>query len=169
MTELQILLVVGLVIVLFLLWAWFTGRKAIVLKAMKIVEVVLHSSFGQEKLKEAIALVKVLIDVKFAKYPIIKSLVLWLLNDKVITKVIEQNIPVVNAETKPLVQGLIAQTIEQTVAKIPVKADSLIGLAENLKVEAKDKGFFVAEAGANGSTEKQGIDWYGKLGFAKKF
>lgn len=36
--------------------------------------------------------------------------------------------------------------------------NQLIQLAEELKIEAKDREFFVAEAGINGNTAKEGVD-----------
>lgn len=171
------LLVVLAVIIVILAILWFTGRKALVYKIMEKIEFIYHSEYGQKKKAEGLTLLREFIDKKFGRYPIIKSLILFCLPESYVVKTMDKLAPKINTYVKPLAQLAKEKTVEIVVDKFSEKLDlkepeareSLLGFAETLKVEAKDKGFFVAEAGLTGNTEKKGVDYYGKAGLGVKF
>lgn len=175
--ELIVILSVLAVIAIVLCILWFTGRKALVYKIMTKIEFIYHSEYGQKKKAEALVLLREFIDKKFGQYALIKNLILFCLPDDYVSKTIDKLAPQINTYIKPLAQATKALTTEAVVNKFvekldlkdTVAKDSLLGLAETLKVEAKDKGFFVAEAGMNGNTERKGVDYYGKAGLGFKF
>ena len=95
-------------------------------------------------------------------------------------KFIEQEVKVVNETTKHVVKEVIQKVAEKQTekvvdklldmdAKASVTGDNLLGLAKELKIEAKDKGFFVGEAGLSGNTEREGVDYFAKIGVGRKF
>lgn len=174
--ELIILVSVLAVILIILGFLWFTGRKALVYKIMEKIEFIYHSEYGQKKAAEALILLREFIDKKFGQYALIKNIILFCLPESYVIKTMEKLAPKINTYIKPLAQASKLLTTEEVVNKFvekidlqePEARDTLIGLAETLKVEAKDKGFFVAEAGLTGNTERKGLDYYGKAGLGIK-
>ena len=175
--ELIFLLSLLSVIVITLAVLWFTGRKAFVYKIMEKIEFIYHSEYGQKKASEALILLREFIDKRFGQYALIKNIILFCLPESYVVKTMEKLAPKINTYVKPLAQASKILTTEAVVNKFVEKLDlkepeaknTLLGFAETLKVEAKDKGFFVAEAGVNGNTAKQGVDYYGKAGLGVKW
>lgn len=174
--ELIILLSVLAVIALVLGILWFTGRKALVYKIMEKIEFIYHSEYGQKKAAEALILLREFIDKKFGQYALIKNIILFCLPESYVIKTMEKLAPKINTFVKPLAQASAQITAEKVIDKFTenlnlqeTTPNNLLGFAETLKVQAKDKGFFVAEAGVNGNTEKKGVDYYGKAGLGIKF
>lgn len=174
--EVIFLSVILAVIIVILAILWFTGRKALVYKIMTKIEFLYHSEYGQRKKAEALNLLKIYIATKFGKYKLIQDIILFFLPDSYVSKTIDKLTPQINTFVKPLATAAAQITAEKTIDKFAeninlqeTTPDNLLGFAENLKVEAKDKGFFVAEAGVNGNTERKGADYYAKAGLGIKF
>lgn len=175
--ELIIILSVLAIIVVILAVLCFTGRKALVYKIMTKIEFLYHSEYGQRKKAEALILLKSYIMTRFEKYALIQKIILFFLSDTVVSKTIDQLTPKINEFVKPLAmatkqittEAVVNKFVEKLDLKEPEAKESLLGLAETLKVEAKDKGFFVAEAGVNGNTKTEGVNYYGKAGLGFKF
>lgn len=174
--ELIVILSVIAVIALTLWILWFTGRRALVYKIMTKIEFIYHSEYGQRKKVEALVLLKEFIDKKFGQYALIKDLILFFMPDDYVNKTIDKLTPKINTYVKPLAQATAQITAEKVIDKFAenlnleeTNQDNLQGFVKDLKLEAKDKGFFVAEAGVNGNTEKKGVDYYGKAGLGIKF
>lgn len=175
--EVIFLAVVLVVIIVILAVLWFTGKKALVYKIMTKIEFLYHSEYGQKKKAEALILLKSYIMTRFEKYALIQKIILFFLSDTVVSKTIDQLTPKINEFVKPLAmatkqittEAVVNKFVEKLDLKEPEAKESLLGLAETLKVEAKDKGFFVAEAGAIGNTERKGVDYYGKAGLGFKW
>ncbi|MBN1469443.1 MAG: hypothetical protein JW924_12025 [Fusobacteriaceae bacterium] len=174
--EIVFLLVVLAIIIVILGFLWFTGRKALVYKIMEKIEFIYHSEYGQKKTAEGLILLREFIDKKFGRFPIIKNLILFCLPERYVTKTMVKLAPKINTYVKPLAQLAKEKTAEKVIDKFAenlnleeTTPNNLLGFAENLKVQAKDKGFFVAEAGLTGNTERKGVDYYGKAGLGVKF
>lgn len=174
--EVIFLAVIVAVIIVVLAILWFTGRKALVYKIMTKIEFLYHSEYGQRKKAEALNLLKVYIATKFSKYKLIQDIILFFLSDSYVNKTIDKLAPNINAFVKPLAQASAQITAEKVIDKFTqnlnlqeTTPDNLLGFAETLKVQAKDRGFFIAEAGVNGNTDKKGVDYYGKAGLGIKF
>ena len=189
--ELLIYAVILLIFITVLGVLWYKGKKALVkeilLRAMTIAEVALGSKKGQEKLTVALeqTIFKISTFGKVSGW--IAGLIFTRENLK---KMIESFVPKINQDyklvtetQKDLNEAIFKEGAEVAINKIVEKAipldfegnqeiihnNQLIQLAEELKIEAKDKGFFVAEAGINGNTAREGVDYYGKAGFGVKF
>ena len=175
--ELIVVLSLLAVIIVILAFLWFTGRKALVYKIMEKIEFIYHSEYGQKKAAEALVLLREYIDKKFGQYALIKNIILFCLPESYVVKTMEKLAPKINTFVKPLAQAgklltteaVVNKFVEKLDLKEPEAKESLLGLAETLKVEAKDKGFFVAEAGVNGNTKTEGVNYYGKAGLGFKF
>lgn len=174
--EVIFLSVILTVITVILSILWFTGRKALVYKIMTKIEFLYHSEYGQRKKVEALNLLKVYIATKFSKYKLIQDIILFFLPDSYVNKTIDKLAPKINTFVKPLAQAAAQITAEKTIDKFTenlnlqeTTPNNLFGFAETLKIQARDKGFFVAEAGINGNTERKGVDYYAKAGLGIKF
>lgn len=174
--ELIVILSVLAVIAFALGILWFTGRRALVYKIMTKIEFIYHSEYGQRKKAEALVLLKEFIDKKFGQYALIKNLILFFMPDDYVSKTIDKLAPKINTYVRPLAllakEATTAVVTDKFAEKLDLKdseaKESLLSLAETLKVESKDKGFFVAEAGVNGNTKTDGVNYYGKAGFGVK-
>lgn len=174
--EVIFLSVILAVIIVILVILWFTGRKALVYKIMMKIEFLYHSEYGQKKRAEGLILLRQFVDKKFGQYALIRDIILFCLPENYVVKTMEKLAPKINTYVKPLAQATAQITAEKVIDKFTEKLNlqettpnNLLGFAETLKVQAKDKGFFVAEAGVNGNTEKKGVDYYGKAGLGIKF
>lgn len=174
--EIIFLSVILAVIIVILAILWFTGRKALVYKIMTKIEFLYHSEYGQRKKTEALNLLKVYIATKFSKYKLIQDVILFFLPEAYVNKTIDKLTPKINTFVKPLAQAAAQITAEKVIDKFTenlnlqeTTPNNLLGFAETLKVQARDRGFFVAEAGVSGNTEKKGVDYYGKAGLGVKF
>lgn len=174
--EVIFLAVVLAVIIIVLAILWFTGRKALVYKIMEKIEFIYHSEYGQKKAAEALVLLREFIDKKFGQYALIKNIILFCLPESYVIKTMEKLAPKINTYIKPLAHAAAQITAEKTIDKFKenlnlqeTTPNNLLGFAETLKVQARDKGFFVAEAGINGNTERKGVDYYAKTGLGIKF
>jgi len=174
--EVIFLAVIVAVIIVILAILWFTGRKALIYKIMTKIEFLYHSEYGQRKKTEALNLLKIYIATKFSKYKLIQDIILFFLPDSYVNKTIDKLAPAINTFVKPLAHAAAQITAEKTIDKFTenlnlqeTTPNNLLGFAETLKVQARDKGFFVAEAGASGNTEKKGVDYYAKAGLGIKF
>ena len=170
---------------------WYKGKKKLVkeilLRAMTIAEVALGSKKGQEKLAVALehTVFKISSFGRFSGW--LAGLIFTRENLK---NMIEALVPKINTDYRMIVEtqkdlneAKFKEGAEVAINKIVEKAipldfegnqeiihnNQLIQLAEELKIEAKDRGFFVAEAGINGNTAKEGVDYYGKIGAGVKF
>ena len=189
--ELLIYAVILLIFITVLGVLWYKGKKALVkeilLRAMTIAEVALGSKKGQEKL--AVALEQTIFKIStFGRFSgWLAGLIFTRQN---LEKMIEAFVPKINKDYRMIVETqkdlnetIFKEGAEVAINKIVEKAipldfqgnqeiihnNQLIQLAEELKIEAKDKGFFVAEAGVNGNTAREGLAYYGKAGFGVKF
>lgn len=174
--ELKFYLILTLLVALVLGFLWVTGRKNLVYKIMEKIEFIYHSEFGQKKASEALVLLNQYIDLKFGKYAFIKNFILFCLPEKYVLKTMEKLAPKINETVKPLAQLAKEKTTEVVLNKISEKLDlsdgnskeNIVALAQNLKMESKDKAFFVAEAGIDGNTAREGVNYYAKAGVGIK-
>lgn len=174
--EVIFLTIIVAVIIVILAILWFTGRKALVYKIMTKIEFLCHSEYGQKKRAEGLILLRQFVDKKFGQYALIRDIILFCLPENYVVKTMEKLAPKINTYVKPLAHASAQITAEKVIDKFAenlnlqeTTPNNLLGFAENLKVQAKDKGFFVAEAGINGNTEKKGMNYYGKAGLGIKF
>ena len=191
MKEIIFYAVILLIFITVLGVLWYKGKKALVkeilLRAMTIAEVALGSKKGQEKL--AVALEQTIFKIStFGRFS--GWLAGLIFTRENLEKMIEAFVPKINKDYRMIVETqkdlnetIFKEGAEVAINKIVEKAipldfegnqeiihnTQLIQLAEELKIEAKDKGFFVAEAGANGNTARDGVDYYAKAGFGVKF
>lgn len=191
MNEIIFYAVILVIFIITLGVLWYKGKKALVFEILKrvmtIAEIALGSKKGQEKLLVALEHV----NYKMSTWGRISG---WLAS-KIFTrenliKMIESLVPKINQDYKmiretqdDIIEQKFKEGAELAINKIVEKAipldfegnqeiihnNQLIQLAEELKIEAKDKGFVVAEAGLNGNTERKGVDYYGKIGAGFKF
>lgn len=191
MKEIIFYAVILLIFITVLGVLWYKGKKALVkeilLRAMTIAEVALGSKKGQEKL--SVALEQTIF--KISTFGRVSGWIAGLIFTRQnLEKMIEAFVPKINKDYRMIVETqkdlnetIFKEGAEVAINKIVEKAipldfegnqeiihnTQLIQLAEELKIEAKDKGFFVAEAGLVGNTEKKGVDYYGKAGLGVKF
>lgn len=190
MKEIIFYAVILLVFIFTLGVLWYKGKKALVkeilLRAMTIAEVALGSKKGQEKL--SVALEQTIF--KISTFGRVSGWIAGLIFTRQnLEKMIEAFVPKINKDYRMIVETqkdlnetIFKEGAEVAINKIVEKAipldfqgnrevihnNQLIQLAEELKVEAKDKGFFVDEAGLTGNTEKKGVNYYGKAGLGIK-
>lgn len=191
MNEIIFYAVILLIFMVTLGVLWYLGKRALVFEILKrvttIAEIALGSKKGQEKLLVALEHV----NYKMSTWGRISG---WLASKiftrKNLIKMIESLVPKINQDYKmiretqdDIIEQKFKEGAEVAINKIVEKAipldfegnqeiihnNQLIQLAEELKIEAKDKGFFVAEAGVQGNTAKKGVDYYGKAGLGIKF
>jgi hypothetical protein len=189
--ELLVYVVILAIFIIALGVLWYKDKKNLVkeilLRAMTIAEVALGSKKGQEKL--AIALEQAVF--KISTWGKISGWIAGLIFTRENLKnMIEALVPKINQDYKMVIETQkeieekkVKEGVEIAINYLVEKAipldfegnqeiihnNQLIQLAEELKIEAKDKGFFVAEAGVNGNTERKGVDYYGKAGLGIKF
>lgn len=191
MKEIIFYAVILLIFITVLGFLWYKGKKALVLEILKrvmtIAEIALGSKKGQEKLLVALehASYKISTWGRFSGWLASKIFTrenLIIMIESLVPK-IDQDYKMIRETQNDIIEQKVKEGAEVAINRIVEKAipldfqgnqeiihnNQLIQLAEELKIEAKDKGFFVAEVGVNGNTAKQGVDYYGKAGFGVKF